>query len=148
MCKCFQYIISNTFFSFAGSSISSYFTYRKVEARKGWVIYPVLPAKCVRPGSWPTPLDLPHLWFLITKWLLNDKFNHVSFLHTTPMASVSWSLDLTGGNWGLRKRQKDRHRESCNWVGPTLLKRDAGDPLCLQAHLLIQHVLKAGWNPG
>jgi hypothetical protein len=43
-------------------------------------------------------------------------------------ASMSRSVDLTGGNWGLRKRLKNRYRESQDWVGLTLLMRDASDP--------------------
>jgi hypothetical protein len=60
------------------------------------------------------------------------------------MASVSRSLDLTGSDWGLRKKHKDRHRESCGPVSPALLMRDAGDILHLQAHLFIQHVWESG----
>jgi hypothetical protein len=50
------------------------------------------------------------------------------------MASMSKSVDLTGSKWGLRKRNKDRHRESWSRVGLTLLLRDAGNLLHLQVH--------------
>jgi hypothetical protein len=56
------------------------------------------------------------------------------------MASVSRSVVLTGGDWGIRKRHKDRHWESWGRVGLALLMRDASDPLLLQVHLFIQHV--------
>jgi hypothetical protein len=56
------------------------------------------------------------------------------------IASMSRSIDLTRGDWGLRKRHKDRHRESWGQMGLTFLMRDAGDPRHLQAHLFIQHV--------
>jgi hypothetical protein len=36
---------------------------------------------------------------------------------------VSRSLDLTGSDWGLRKKHKDRHRKSWGEVGLTLLVR-------------------------
>jgi hypothetical protein len=56
------------------------------------------------------------------------------------MASVSRSIDLTEDDWELRKKHKDRHRESWDLVGSTLLMTDASGPLCLQAPLFIQQV--------
>jgi hypothetical protein len=62
-------------------------------------------------------------------------------LRSVLMTSMSRSLDLTGSDWGLRKKHKDRHREKLGSGGSdTLLMRDAGDILHLQAHLFIQHV--------
>jgi hypothetical protein len=55
-------------------------------------------------------------------------------------ASVSRSLDLTGSDWGLRKKT---HREIWGRESPALLMRDAGDPLHLQVHLFIQQVLES-----
>jgi hypothetical protein len=55
------------------------------------------------------------------------------------MTNVSRSLGQTGSYWGLKKRHKDRHRESWNRVGPALLMGDADDPFLLQVYLFIQH---------
>jgi hypothetical protein len=61
------------------------------------------------------------------------------------MASVSRSLDLTGSDWGLRKKHKDRHREKLgSGRSDTLLMRDAGNTLCLHEHLFIQQVWESG----
>jgi hypothetical protein len=60
------------------------------------------------------------------------------------MASVSRSIDLTEDDWELRKKHKDRHRESWDLVGSTLLMTDASGPLCLQAPLFIQQVWESG----
>jgi hypothetical protein len=50
-------------------------------------------------------------------------------------------LDLTGSNWGLRKKtQRQTYRKAWDWLGPALLMREAGDPLSLQRHLFIQQV--------
>jgi hypothetical protein len=59
----------------------------------------------------------------------------------TLMGSVSRSLDLTGSDWGLRKKTKRQtYRKAWDRVGPTILMRHAGDPLCLRRHSLIQQV--------
>jgi hypothetical protein len=44
-------------------------------------------------------------------------------------ASESRSLDMTGSDWGLRKKtQRHTYRKAWDWVGPALLMRDAGNP--------------------
>jgi hypothetical protein len=52
---------------------------------------------------------------------------HPYVVHLT--ASVSRSLDLTGSDWGLRKKtQRQTYRKAWDRVGSALLMRDAGDP--------------------
>lgn len=69
---------------------------------------------------------------------------HVTIRLLFLMTNADRSIDLTGGDWGLRKKQKDRHRESWDLVGVTLLMRDASNPLSLQVHLLTQHEWESG----
>jgi hypothetical protein len=57
------------------------------------------------------------------------------------MTSVSRSLDLTGSDWGLRKKaQRQTSRKVWDQVGLALLMKDAGNPLPIQVHLFIQQV--------
>jgi hypothetical protein len=69
---------------------------------------------------------------------------HVTIRLLFLMTNADRSIDLTGGDWGLRKKQKDRHRESWDLVGVTLLMRDASNPLGLQVHLFIQRRWESG----
>jgi hypothetical protein len=59
---------------------------------------------------------------------------------STLTTSVIRSLDLTGSDWGLRKKTQRQTYRKVGPVGPALLMRDAGHPLCLQVHLFIQQV--------
>jgi hypothetical protein len=63
-------------------------------------------------------------------------------------ASVSRSLDLTGSQWGLIKRHKDRHRESWDQVG-LHSSWEMLATLSTSKHIYLYSMYeKVGWNTG
>jgi hypothetical protein len=50
---------------------------------------------------------------------------------------MSRSLDLTGSDWGWRKKDTKTYRKAWDWVGLAFQMRAAGDSLYLQVHLFI-----------